>query len=661
MSIRGLAALSSFILGKSSPRQTGILGARFVRPRPPIVKNLGLLTLVLLGGVTLLLGGCDRGSSGPSDKPAKPEAGAEQGEGAEGPSAEGPSQQPGASPPKMTMGDVKPAKDDVLLLAYGNDPNTLNAITSNDTVSQAFQRQVYETLGETNYHNPDEILPSLAKGWEFDKEKLQYTIHLRKGVKWHPMRLPGGRTLPEKQFTSRDVKFTFDTMLNPHVEAAHIRSYFEDPEAEDPSKRYKIKVTVVDKYTVKVKWTKPYFLADEFTLGAVPIIPRHVYSVDENGEPISFDFSSKEFADGFNTHWANKMMCGTGPMRFKRWTRNDRLELVRFNGYWGAPYYFSRLIMRCIPNTNTMTQKVLQNELDFAGFPEKDQWLQAESNANVKSGKVKLIKYEYPGYRYIGYNLNRPIFQDKQFRWAMAHATPVKQIVETVFHGLAIPVAGPFLPGASACDPSIEPVPYDLDKARELLAEAGWKDTDGDGVLDKEIAGARVPAFFDLMIFSDSRAFKTIAEIYQENCRKIGVKVQISPAKWALMLEKLNSKEFDSAMLGWGTGWQKADPFQLWHGSLADVPSSSNFVAYRNLEVDELIDELRVTMDSEKQIELYHKIHRLIYDDQPYTFLFSELRTAGQDARIKNVHFYRIRPCVDSREWYSDAPRVLGK
>jgi len=562
---------------------------------------------------------------------------------------------------KLTAGGVEPAANDTLLLAYSNDPNTLNAITGSDTTSNSFRRHVYEPLGQPDFENPDEILPALAEGWDFDDGNLEYTIHLRRGVKWHPMKLPGGKPLPEKEFTARDVKFSFDCVLNPYVEAAHIRSYYEDAEAEDASDPYMIEVKVVDDYTVKVKWKKPYFLMEEFTFAGFEIIPRHVYSVDENGEPISFDFMSREFGEAFNVHWANKLMCGTGPMRFEEWTRNERLVLTRNPNYWGPPFYFSKLMMRCIPNANTMTQQLLSGDLDSCSFPEKDQWIQAADNPSVKSGKVRLAKYEYPGYRYIGYNLNKPIFRDKEFRWALSHATPVQQVIDTVFHGLAQRVTGPFLPGSSANDPSIEPVAYDLDRAKQLLEEAGWVDSDGDGVRDKEIDGERTPAFFDLTIFSDSRAFKAIAEIYQENCRKIGVKVQITPAKWALFLEKLNSKEFDAAMLGWGSGWTKSDPQQIWHGDYADEPSSSNHIAYRNPEVDALIDELRFTLDDERQVELYHEIHRRIYEDQPYTFLFSELATGGQNGRIKNVNFYRLRPCVDTREWYSDQPRILGE
>ncbi len=562
---------------------------------------------------------------------------------------------------------------DALVLSYNNDPDTLNLITANDSVSEAFHRHVYETLADRDFGDPDNWVPKLAESWEFDEETLTYTIHLRPGVKWHPMELPNGEMLPETEFTALDVKFTFDVILNPHVEAAALRSYYENPDAKDESNRYKIRVSIVDKYTVQVQWTEPYFLSKEFTLG-IPVIPRHVYSVDENGEPIALNFSLKEFADGFNTHWANTKMCGTGPMMFQSWTRNVRLVLVRNPNYWGDEFPFKRIVYHSIPNANTVTQKLLQGDLDLAAMPDKDQYIQQQSHENVIPGKmvtvndgkeqwvefeateppgdrfVKMVEYPYPGYRYIGYNLNRPIFKDPQFRWALAHAIPVQRIIDQIFKGLADRTTGPFMAGSSAYNEALPPIEYDLPRARKILADAGWKDLNGDAVLDKKIGDVVVPARFDLMIFADSATYRTVAEIVKENGRKIGVDVTVSPTKWALMLEKLNNREYDATMLGWAMSWRQ-DPFQLWHSSQADVPYSSNHISYRNRRVDELIEQLRVTIDEEEQVPLYHEIHRLIYEDQPYTFLFSEKATAGYNARLENVKFYRLRPNTDVSEW----------
>jgi ABC-type transport system substrate-binding protein len=583
---------------------------------------------------------------------------------AEPPGADGPSAAPvrvrgddGRSVRRdLTAGSVRPAEDDTLILAYADDPDTINPITASDTASEEFQRTVYETLTTPSFADPDKLLPALAERWEFDEKTLEFTIHLRKGVRWHPVQLPSGELLASREMTARDVQFSLECVMNPHIEAAHLRNYFEDPDAPDHAK---VHLTVVDPYTVKIRWTKPYFLARDFTLGGFPIIPQHVFSVDETGEPISADYSSKEFAEGFNKHWANRVMCGTGPMMFRSWRRNETLELERNPDYWGRPYYFSRLVFRCIQNANTMTQEVLQNKLDFAGIQQKDQFLQIQHHAAVLSGRVKLVSYDYPGYRYIGYNMKRDLFADRRVRLALSHAVPVDQIIKYVFKDLARPIAGPFMPGSSACDPTLRPIAYDLDAARKLLDEAGWKEGPG-GVREKSIHGATVRASFELMIYSEAPAYKTVAEIVKENCRKIGVDVSIAPVQWALMLQKLRKKTFDAAMLGWALGW-KDDPYQVFHGSQADVPDSSNAVGYRNPEVDRLIDQLRVTLDEKKQVELYHRIDRLIYEDQPYTFLLADKATAGYDARLENVKFYKIRPCVDSSEWYSSHARILGE
>lgn len=560
----------------------------------------------------------------------------------------------------VTLGGVAPAKDDTLLMWYADDPDTFNVVTASDNVSDAMHRRACEPLAERSFENPDVWKPVLAESWTFDDKNLEYTIKLRKGVMWHPITRPDGTVIPPQELTARDVKFTFDCILNKNIEAAHIRSYYEDPQAKDESKRSMISVStsLKDKYTVKVKWTKPYFLHADYTLFGSHIIPRHVFSMDEKGQPISLDFSSKEFADGFNKHWANNKLCGTGPLILKEWKRQDRIVFERNPNYWAEPSFFSQVIYLYNTNPNTVLQKVLQREWDYAGIAEKDLYIQTKDHAAVKSGDVNLMEFTYPAYRYIGYNRKRPLFQDKRVRTAIGHAVPVDQIIEKLYHGLAIRSTGPTIPGSSSYDSSLKPLEFDLAKARTLLDEAGWKDSDDDGTRDKRVAGEKVDAVFDLMIYSDAPQYQVIAELVKENCQKIGIKVNISPAKWALMLQKLRKKEFDASMLGWVLDW-KQDPMQLWHGSQAELPESSNSIGFNEPEADKIIEELRTTLEPEKQNELLKKFHRLIYDDQPYTFLFSDMQTSAADSRLKNIKYYKIRPAFDNRQWYSTKARSL--
>ncbi|MBP90242.1 MAG: hypothetical protein CMJ64_26625 [Planctomycetaceae bacterium] len=611
-----------------------------------MAQRIGFVAVTIC---TLLLGACNGSSKPQSRNP----------QGSSSANSSNASGEVESKPAKLTRGGFEPAEDDTLLLFYGDDPDTLNIITASDSVSDAMHRRTYDYLARRKYGDPLNWEPQLAESWEFDEENLEFTIHLRKGVMWHPMTLPNGEEIPAKEFTSRDVKFTFDCLMNEHVDAADKRSYYLDPDEEDPEKKVKIKLTVIDKYNVKIKWTKPYFLADEYTL-MIQMCPRHIYSVDENGEPISFDFSSKEFADGFNSHWANMKICGTGPMILKEYEKSNRIVFERNPGYWGDPYYFSKIVYRYITNLNTSTQQLLTNDLDYGSIPQIDQYLSAKDHENVVSGNVELMEFPRTAYRFMGYNLHRKIFEDKNVRMAISHAVPTKDIIEQIYHGLAMRQTGPFLPRGPFSAKDVEPVPLDLDAARKLLDEAGWKDSNENGTRDKEIDGELVEFKYDVLIFADSPQYLSIAELIKDNLRQIGIEMQISPTKWALFLEKMDSKEFDSMILGWVSDF-KSDPFQLWHSSQADLENSSN-LGYKNEEVDKLIEELRVTMDDDKQVKLYHQIHRLIAADQPYTFLYSELGTGARHSRIENVKFYpALRPHSDAREWKTKSPRRLGK
>ena len=551
---------------------------------------------------------------------------------------------------KKTVAGVTPADSDVLRISYWEDPATLNPVTAGDLTSGYLQSFVYESLAEASMADPDRLEPRLAERWEFDESLLEYTIHLRHGVKWHPLTLPNGESLPAREVTTRDVQFTFDCVLNPHIPAAQ-REDFEDAEATSATERRNISLTVIDDYTFKVRWKKPYFLSESSTM-QVQIIPRHVFSVDEQGDLISLDFSSKEFAEGFNNHWAGSLMCGTGPLTFDRWDRDERIVLKRNPTYWGPPIYFSRIVFSCESNSYTLLQKLLQGEVDWADIDGKDLYRRSLQHPRVESGEIVMKTYDFPGYKYIGYNLRRHFLRDKQVRRALTHAIPIEQIINVVFDGLATQVTGPFQLQSKAYNHAVNPLAFDLERAQRLLDKAGWRDSDRNGVRDKLIDGKRVEARVNLMIESNSPQYLTVAQIIQSNWRRIGVRADITPANEALMTQRTRAKDFDAVLRGWSQGW-RADPYQTWFSGRAELADTSNIIGYKNTEVDQLVTKLRVTFDPQQQLTMYHQIHALLYDDQPYTFLFSEKQTCGYNGRLKNIRFYHLSPCFDVRQWYS--------
>lgn len=544
--------------------------------------------------------------------------------------------------------ELATTRSDVLRIAYSKDPDTLNPLTAGDAASGLFQSFVYEQLADRKMSDPDVLEPRLAEKWEFDEQRLECTIHLRRGVKWQSITLPSGTPLPEREVTTRDVKFTFDCLLNPHIPATG-RGDFENAEARSEADRYKIRYEAIDPYTFTIRWTKPYFAAEESSL-LVPIIPRHVFSVDENGDLISLDFSSQEFAEGFNRHWAATRMCGTGPLIMLDWRRNERVTMKRNPSYWGTPFHFERVVFSCEPNEYTMLQKLLQGELDWADIRDKDLYRQSRDDPAVKSGRVHLKTYDYGGYRYIGYNLRRPFLSDRKVRQALTQALPIEQMIDVVFNGLATQVTGPFMFRSTAYNKHVQALPFDLAAAHQLLDEAGWQDTNRNGTRDKVVDGRLVEARLELLIEANSGAYRTIAQIVQANWRRLGVQLDITPVQQALMTQRARDKDFDAVLRGWSLSW-RADPYQTWFSGNAELLDTPNIIGYRNTEVDKLVTELRVTLNRKKQLALYHRIHELIYADQPYTFLFSEKQTCGFHARLRHVNFYDVNPSVDFREW----------
>jgi ABC-type transport system substrate-binding protein len=236
----------------------------------------------------------------------------------------------------------------------------------------------------------------------------------------------------------------------------------------------------------------------------------------------------------------------------------------------------------------------------------------------------------------------------------MTYALNRQGIIKDVFSGMgAIPV-GPYRLGSQDHDPEIQPLPFDLAKAGDLLREAGWIDTDSDGLRDKVLNGRKVPFEFSLMIYASRPEFATMATIFKEDLLKIGVKMNIEAAEWSLMQKRMHEKDFDAFTGGWGQS-SINDPYQLWHSSQADSPEGSNMTGFRNKEADQLIEKLRETLDRAERTQMLRRIHRLIVESYNYAFLATERRPFCYHQELKGVVFSKLRPIEYSMPWWVEA------
>ena len=360
------------------------------------------------------------------------------------------------------------------------------------------------------------------------------------------------------------------------------------------------RVEAVGPHDVRVVYKRPY--AKALLSWALPILPRHLLESYVKAGKI------KEAPQ----NWTAPV--GTGPYRFKEMKSGEKIVVVANPEYFKGRPHISRVVYRIIPSQATIFLEVKAKGVDVAGLTALQYKRQTEYPAFEKAYN----KYRYPGagYTYFGFNLKDPRFADRRVRLAFAHAINKQGLLDGVVLGLGRPATGSFRPGTWADNPAVKGIPYDLKRAQALLAEAGWKRSDG-GPLEKD----GKPFTFELLTNQGNDERKKIAEIIQASLRELGVTVEIRILEWAAFLkEHIKKRQFDAIVLGWGTG---ADPDQyvVWHSSQMG-PDDLNHISYSNPEVDALLEAGRSSCHQAERVRFYHRLHQVLADDQPVIFLY---------------------------------------
>ncbi|MDO8462406.1 MAG: ABC transporter substrate-binding protein, partial [Deltaproteobacteria bacterium] len=339
-------------------------------------------------------------------------------------------------------------------------------------------------------------------------------------------------------------------------------------------------------------------------------------------------------------HPLNRSPIGTGPYRFHSWKTNESIRIIRNEEYWGTKPEIREIAFEVIAEDTVALQVLKKGGLDFAGL-RPIQWVKQTGSRHFNE-QFQKMKYSTPGYSFIGWNNKSPYFADKRVRKAMTFLVNRKELMEKVNFGLGEITTGPFYTDSPDYDRSIIPIPYDPAEAKRLLAEAGWKDTDGDGLLDRDGR----PFRFEFLIPSGRRFAELLSTILKEDLSKMGIDVKIRKLEWAVFVKTLDERKFDAVTLGWVFGFDQ-DPYQVWHSSQAE--KGSNFVGFRDKEADHLIEMGRREFDRGKRAHLYQEFHKLIDEEQPYSFLFANASLLALDRRFENVTVYPTG--VDPLEW----------
>lgn len=466
-----------------------------------------------------------------------------------------------------------PQRVNQLIMSSIGDASFLNPILAQDSASSDINSFVFNGLIKYD-RDLQGFVGELAESWKIKPgDHPEITFFLRKGVLWHD----------GKEFTAEDVKFTYDKIMDEKTNTVR-RSDYELVERAE----------VLDPYTFRVTYKQPF--SPGLQTWGMGVIPKHLLEKED-----------------INTTPFNRKPVGTGPFRFVEWVTDEKIVVEANATYFQGRPRLDRIIYRIIPEVSLSEMELLTKGVDSYGV---------SPHQFRRMREIDFLKiYSQPalGYTYIGYNLKNPLFQDRRVRQAFTHAINRDEIVQYVLYGYGKVISGPFPSHLWYYNPNVKPFPFDPQKARALMAEAGWKDTNGDGVLDKN----GQPFRFKLITNSGNDVRRDVGVLVQRQLRELGVDVTFEVYEWSVFLKNfINARHFDACILGWALS-PDPDDYQIWHSS--QIEKGFNFVSYKNPGVDRLWEEGRREYDQEKRKEIYWRIHELMAEDQPYTFLFSPI------------------------------------
>ncbi len=502
------------------------------------------------------------------------------------------------------------AQGDWSVEAFGTHLKTITPLVSTDAYANNVQSYVLESLIN---RNPDTLSWEglVAKNWTMSEDGLVIRFQLRDDVNFSD-----GISL-----TADDVVFTFNFIMTEAIQAPRDRAYLE-----------KIKsVQANGKFEVVFTFKEPYFEALSLA-GSMPILAQHFYEPYLK-EPQKFNESKG-------------VLFGSGPYKLmdaKNWSPDKgSVELVRNDHYWGdvQPSYH-RILWKIIQNDSARLTTYRNGDIDsYAARPVEYQTLKTDEQITKKSNNFEYMP-PVVGYSYIGWNEYRSAkptrFADKRVRLAMTYLTDVNRIIGDIFLGYAEPALSPFSSTGKQHDHNLQAYRFDLEKAKALLKEAGYEDRNKDGVLE-DLKGQ--PFEFKLTYLESNEDTKRMVLLLKDLYARAGIKMIPFPQEWPVMLENLDKKDFDAITLGWTSGIE-TDLYQIFHSAQA-VSNGDNYISYNNSVLDHLIDEARRTVDESKRMLLWQQAERIIYEDQPYTFLMRRKSLLFVDQRIHNLQMTKL-------------------
>lgn len=509
--------------------------------------------------------------------------------------------------PAWAEAQETPKKGGTLIIAWEADPDVLVPGASTAGATARANRLIYDTLIQEDLTKSvmevvsPPLVPGLAESWTISPDRLTYTFRIRQGINFHD-----GTPLDAEA-----IKFNFDRAMRPDF------AYFDSTAKSilNPFYKWIKEVQAADKYTLRITLHEPF--------------ASILLSLANPNTGIISPTAIKK--------WGNEQLgahpTGSGPFKFVERERGVKVVLERNPQYWGGAPYLDQVIIRPIIEDSSRIAALQAREVDMVVVvpPDSVQLLAATKDIDVV----------FAGPPHIWFwmlNCRSTPTKDKRVRQAMNYAVNKEALTRDILKGTAIPAKGPFPPGNPAYNPEVQGYPYDPDKAKRLLKEAGYPD------------GFDMKCFFAIS-GSGMMVPVPMNTFIQGNLRDVGIKVSFETLEFAAFIAKAR-KGLDDETSALQTSWGSNDMYwleQMFHSSL-HPPNGNVRTWYKNEQVDALLAQARGEVDHEKRVKLYQEAEKLIIEDAPWLFVTSD--------RAPKAYHKSVRGFVSAPSWYFDLTKV---
>jgi len=493
-----------------------------------------------------------------------------------------------------------------LIDATIGEPSGLIYMVAGESAAAAISGNIFNKL--LKYDKNLDLEGELAESWIISPDQKTITFKLKPNLKW----------ADGKPLTSEDVLFTWKLVTDEKTRSPYASDYQLVKQAEAP-----------DAQTFSVTYENAYAPALDSWSG-LQILPKHLL----------------EKQDIHTTAFARKPV-GSHYYQLDSWSHGENLKLSRNPTSVLGPANIDKLVTRIIPDNSAQFLELMADNIDSMGLDPIKYSRIIPARPELQK-KLALYKELGNSYTYMGFNLKHKPFDDVRVRKAINYAIDKQEIIDGVYLGLGINIASPYKPGTRWSNPELKPYPYDVTKAKALLKEAGFVDSDGDGIVERD----GKPFAFEIITNQNKEREKS-AVLIQRRLKDVGIDVQIRAIEWASFISRfIKTGDFDVVVLGWGLGLDP-DQFNIWHSS-QNQPGQFNFINYNNPKIDALLEQGRLELNPDKRMKIYHEFAKELLEDSPIVYLSAGYGLTAIHKRVKGIDSPAPPAGIgyNSKEWY---------